>query len=144
MSRDHKALMVVVVAALGLWGCAQGNSKPVASSEERVKALEARYDSLEKKCKAVLADRERAETRVAALEKERLDLLKLVEHGKGVSRERDSLKVLVGTRTAERDALQTQFEELRKGIRSLLGRVESALPPADSQGGAAPVNRPKL
>jgi chromosome segregation ATPase len=133
------ALIVFLVFALGLWGCAQGNSKPLASTEERIKALESRYDNLEKKHKAVLADRERAETRVAALEKERLDLLKLVEHGKAVSRERDNLKV-------ERDAVQTQFEELRKGIRSLLGRVESALPPApaNSQSGAVPAVRPKL
>lgn len=148
MNRTHRALIVVVVASLGLWGCAQGNGKPVANSEERIKALEAKYDRLEKDYKAVTVARGQAESRIAALEEERADLLKRIAYGQTVGRERDTLKVLVGTRTAERDAVTTQFEELRKGIRSLLGRVESALPPAlDPPGGsgsAANILLPKL
>ncbi len=130
MSRSHKALIVLAVATLGLWGCAQGTSKPTANSDERIKVLEAKCSRLESDHRTVTVARDQIQKKLAELDKERVRLQQELEQGKVVSQERDELKVLVATRTAERDAVQGQFEELRKGIRSVLGRVESALPPA--------------
>jgi uncharacterized coiled-coil DUF342 family protein len=138
MTRDNKALLVMVVAVFGLWGCAQEKNQPSAAAEQRLHKLEEKIKQLEKDYRTVTTAREEAEKRVAELEKERTGLLEQLEQGKAVSKERDQLKVLVSTRTSERDAVQTQFEELRKGIRSLLGRVESALPPAAATKAAEP------
>jgi chromosome segregation ATPase len=130
MSRSHKALTIIVVATLGLWGCAQGKGRSNASHEERIKSLEAKVARLEGECHSLTVERDRAQKKVAELDRERERLLREVDRLAAVVRERDDLKVLVATRTAERNAYQTQFEELRKGIRSLLGRAESALTPA--------------
>jgi len=137
MTRAHKALLVMVAATFGLWGCAQDKNQPSAAAEQRLRKLEDKCNRLEKDYRSVTAAREEAEKRVADLEKERAGLLDQIEHGKVVGKERDQLKVLVSTRTSERDAVQTQFEELRKGIRSLLGRVESALPPTNTPAASA-------
>ena len=137
MTRDNKALLVMVVALFGLWGCAQEKNQPSAAADQRLRKVEEKLKQLEKDYRTVSAAREEAEKRVAELEKERTGLLEQIEQGKAVGKERDQLRVLVSTRTSERDAVQTQFEELRKGIRSLLGRVESALPPATAPAAAA-------
>jgi chromosome segregation ATPase len=137
MTRENKALLVMLVALFGLWGCAQEKNPPSAAADQRLRKLEEKAKQLEKDYRNVSTAREEADKRVADLEKERTGLLDQVEQGKAVSKERDQLKVLVSTRTSERDAVQTQFEELRKGIRSLLGRVESALPPAAAPAASA-------
>ena len=149
MSRQSKSLIVVVVAVLGLWGCAQGTSKPAAKLEERIKALEAKCAQLEKDHKSVTAARDQARLRLAEVERERDQLRKEAEEFKAVLKERDDLKSLVASRTAERDALHMQFDVLRKGIRSLLGRAESALPASLELNGTpttstAPAPRSKL
>lgn len=146
MTRAHKALLVMVAATFGLWGCAQEKSQPSAAAEQRIRKLEEKSSRLEKDYRGVTAAREEAEKRLAELERERTALLEQIEQGKTVGKERDQLKVLVSTRTSERDTVQTQFEELRKGIRSLLGRVESALPPPANTPAAsvAPPAEPKL
>ena len=137
MTRSHKALTVIVVATLGLWGCAQGKSKPTANSDERIKSLEARCENLENDNHKVTTARDKAQKLLVEADRERLRLLQEVETLKAVAQERDELKLQVASRTAERDAIQTHFEELRKGIRSLLGRVESALPPTTAPAAAA-------
>jgi len=134
MTRAHKSLVVMVVVLVGIWGCSQGDNKAVSSRNlDRIKALEAKCGSLEQECQAALADRDQLKQRLADLEKERARLVNEVETGKAVARERDDLKALVTTRTTERDTYQGQLEELRKGIRSLLSRVDAALPSADSR-----------
>ncbi|MBI1913284.1 MAG: hypothetical protein HYS12_00775 [Planctomycetes bacterium] len=119
---------MIAVATLGLWGCAQGKSKPTANSEERIKALEARCAHLESENHTVATARDKAQKLLIEADRERLRLLQEVETLKAIAQERDDLKLLVASRTAERDAAQTHFEELRKGIRSVLGRVEASLP----------------
>jgi chromosome segregation ATPase len=143
MTRSHKALIVIVVATLGLWGCAQSKSKPTANSEERIKSLEARCDQQESENQKVIAARDKAQKLLAEADRERQRLLQEVETLQAITRERDDLKVLVASRTAERDAIQTHFEELRKGIRSLLGRVESSLPHRLDLPGSAATQAPR-
>jgi outer membrane murein-binding lipoprotein Lpp len=130
-------LIVAVLACVGVWGCAQGQAKKSASTEERVRALETRCAKLEQDYKAVSLARDQAHKRIAALETEKTELQAEVEKGRLAALERDDLKVLVSSRTAERDAYQTQFEELRKGIRTLLGRADTAVPITPSLTGSA-------
>jgi chromosome segregation ATPase len=129
MSRFHKVMIIVVVTTVGVWGCSQGESKSTAARHlDRIKALEAKCAALEQECKSATCAREEAEQRVASLEQERSKWMKEAEEMKCVARERDELKQVVAARTTERDAYQGQLLEVRKGIRTLLSRVESSLP----------------
>jgi hypothetical protein len=128
MSRFHKVMVIVVVTMVGVWGCSQGESKSAAGRHlDRIKALEAKCAALEQDCKSAACAREEAEQRVATLEQERVRWLKEAELHKVVARECDELKHAVAARTTERDAYQGQLLEVRKGIRTLLSRVESSL-----------------
>jgi septal ring factor EnvC (AmiA/AmiB activator) len=127
MSRASKALIVLVVASTGLWGCAQG-----PASVERLKALEAKCAKLEEDGKAAADARDAAKKRVAALEEERTKLKKDLEER----------TIQLTTRTNERDRLQGQFEQVRKGLKDLLGQSEAALgtqtPPTTAVADATP------
>lgn len=119
MTRASKALVVIVVAMLGLWGCAQG---PAATkvSREKVKALEARCLRLEDDCKQITAARDQVRKKLAEVEELRLKALQELELKQTVVKERDELKSLLHQRTEELDAMQTQFDSVRQGLRTLL------------------------
>ena len=131
MTRASKALAVMVVAALGLWGCGrQGN----ANNAERVRTLENKCAKLEADYQAVAAARDALRKRLAAAEEERQRLQQdleiqqaLAKERQQLARERDDLAQLVSARTGERDAAQAQLEQVRKGLRSLLGQADAAL-----------------
>jgi outer membrane murein-binding lipoprotein Lpp len=120
MFRANKALVVLCVAAFGLWGCAQGSAGGIA---ERIKALEAKCSKLEDDYQAAATARDAAKKKAAALQNERDNI-------------RQELDQQLTTRTAERDALQAQYEQFRKNIRTLLGQADAAAgvsaPPAVS------------
>jgi uncharacterized coiled-coil DUF342 family protein len=135
MMRASKALTVIVVAALGLWGCARGVN---GDNAERVRQLENDCTRLKEDYRSVAGARDRLRQQVSELEGERGRLLKEVEteqarakEREALARERDDLLQQVSTRTTERDAAQGQLDQVRKGLRSLLGQTEAAL-------GAAP------
>jgi septal ring factor EnvC (AmiA/AmiB activator) len=124
MSRAQKALSVLVVACLGLWGCAQGAANGHASAE-RIRALETKIAKLEDDFRAVVAVREQLRKQLTATEQERTQLGQQVENLQAVVKERDDLRQQLATRTNERDSLQSQFDQFRKGIKSLLGQTEA-------------------
>lgn len=130
MTRIDKLFALVLLAALGAWGCSQGPAG--RSGAQQVKSLESRLAKLEDDFRATAAARDQLRSRLAATEGQRQRLEK----------ERDELKVQVANRTIERDHLQGQFEQFRKGIRELLGQAEAAAagvaPPVTAA--AAPVN----
>jgi len=129
MTRTHKVMILLVVVSAGVWGCSQGENKSAAARHlDRIKALEAKCASLEHDCQAMLASRDQAQKRQAELEMQCARLKKEIDGYKVVAHERDDLKSLVTARTTERDSYQTQLMEVRKGIRTLLSRVESCLP----------------
>ncbi len=115
MSRAHKALAILLVSTLGLWGCAKG---PNSSGPERIKALEAKVSRLEGDLKVGESAREQLRKKLAAAE-ERLTKLQ---------NDRDNLEKTLTARTSERDNLQTQFEQFRKTLRDLLGQAEASAP----------------
>jgi uncharacterized coiled-coil DUF342 family protein len=136
MSRAGKTLTVVIVAALGIWGCAQGSS---GDSAERVRQLENECKVAKDDYRAVAGARDRLRQQVADLEAERAQLQKdaeahqaLVKEHQALTKERDDLVQQVGARTTERDVANGQLDQVRKGLRNLLGQAEAAI-------GAAPV-----
>jgi chromosome segregation ATPase len=134
MSRAGKALTVVVVAALGIWGCAQGAN---GDSAERIRQLENECKVAKEDYRAVAGARDRLRQQVADLEAERAQLQK---EAQALSKERDELIQQVGARTTERDVVQGQLEQVRKGLRNLLGQTEAAVgsTPVPTAAAAAP------
>ena len=57
MTRAHKTLIILFVAAISSWGCSQGEHKSTASQEKRIKALEAKVDSLVSECRCAIQGR---------------------------------------------------------------------------------------
>jgi hypothetical protein len=143
MTRAHKTLIILFVAALGSWGCSQGEHRTSASQEKRIKAMEAKIDSLASDCRLANQAREELEQKLVDVQKENERLHKQVDLARMVVQERDELKVTINARTTERDAYQAQLVELRKGIQSLLSRVEASIPHAD-EGGQKTSMIPKL
>jgi outer membrane murein-binding lipoprotein Lpp len=113
MNRANKALVVMFVASLGLWGCAQEQSRGPSSA--RIRALESKNAKLEDDFRVIVASRDEYRKKLQATEQQRNRLNQQIEQLHALERER----------TSERDVLQTQFDQLRKGMRNLLGQVES-------------------
>jgi septal ring factor EnvC (AmiA/AmiB activator) len=123
MNQAGKALVVFAIAAMGLWGCAQGPAG--GASAERLRALEAKVTKLEDDFRGAVAARDQLRKKLSVAEEEKGQLAKQVEQLVLVAKERDELKQQLSLRTSERDTLQTQFSEFRKGIKTLLGQAES-------------------
>ncbi|HZY90057.1 MAG TPA: hypothetical protein VFE78_34870, partial [Gemmataceae bacterium] len=123
MTRTSKVLIVLVVATLGVWGCAQG---PVSHSAqtEKLRNLESKCAKLEEDYRAVAAARDQARKRVAALE---ADLRKEAAERQAAARQRDESRAQLQARTGERDTLQSRCDRLKKGLQSLLGEDDAAL-----------------
>jgi uncharacterized coiled-coil DUF342 family protein len=121
MSRATQALLVVFMACVGLWGCAQS-----PSSAEKIKSLEARLTKLEEDYQSAIEARDSAKKTVVALEEERTKLKQNLEES----------TTLVHERTGERDAAQSQLDQVRKGLRDLLGQMETGTSAALRTGSA--------
>src|SRR5260370_34215417 len=114
MTRARKALAILVVSTLGLWGCAKGPAG--SSAQERLKALESKVNKLQKDLTAAESTGEQLRKKLADAE----------ERFAKMTKERDDLQGRLTERTRERDSLQVQFDQFRKGIRDLLGQAEAA------------------
>ena len=139
MNRAGKSLIVLLVAAVGLWGCSQATSGQAAAQAERIKALEAKCGKLEDDYKSAAAARDQARKRVAALEEEHTQMeeqqalmQKDLEAGKLVAKERDELSQQMEVHLGERDMLQTRCDKLKKGLQTLLGQDDVLSAPAHS------------
>lgn len=129
MTKLHKGLILIVVVSAGLWGCSQNEHKTSVNHDKRLKALEEKCGDLEASCQTLQKAHDEAKEMLTKVEKEKEELQQQLELAKLVAKERDDLKQIVDSRTHERDGYHVQLQELRKGIRTLLTRVESALPP---------------
>jgi uncharacterized coiled-coil DUF342 family protein len=138
MSQANKALVVMVVAVMGMWGCAQENKKH-GSSDPRVKALELKNAKLEEDFRAVVEARDALRNKLAALDQDNARLGKELEQLPIVVKERDELRQQVTVRSNERDSLQNQLEGLRSGLRNLLGQVEKTSGSNPAQAVTSPV-----
>jgi chromosome segregation ATPase len=136
MNRVSKPLIVLLVAAVGVWGCSQTNPGQSAAQAEQIKALQAKCNKLEDDYKSAAAARDQARKRVATLEEERAQvdeqvaqLQKGIEAGKLVAKERDDLRQQMESRTGERDQLQARCDKLKKGLQTLLGQDDALSAP---------------
>jgi uncharacterized coiled-coil DUF342 family protein len=116
MTGTSKVLVILLVATLGVWGCAQGPANHSAQGE-KIRSLESKCAKLEEDYRAVAAARDQARKRAVSLEADR----------QAAARERDELRAQVQARTGERDSLQTRCDRLKKGLQSLLGEDDAAL-----------------
>ncbi len=128
MTRGGKAMSVMLVALLGLWGCAKGPAGH--SAQDRLHSLEAKCSKLEDDYRSVASARDQARKQAAALEAERTRLQKDLAEARAVFKERDELKQQVTSRTSERDTLQLRCDRLKKGLQNLLGQDDAGLPAA--------------
>ncbi len=147
MNRAGKLWMVLLVAAVGLWGCNQAASGANGQAD-KIKALQDKCVRLEDDFKSAATARDQARKQLTALQDEHdqmeeqlAALQKEVEAGKAVAKERDDLRQQLDARTGERDTLQTRCDKMKKGLQSLLGQDDalspSAHPPITAVGGIA-------
>jgi hypothetical protein len=115
MSRASKAFVVLMMGIMGVWGCAQGPaSGPTA---ERIRSLESKCAKMEDDYKTASDARDVAKKKLNALEVEKKRLLDDLNEQIRMAKER----------TAERDGLQSQYDQFRSNIRNLLGQAEASL-----------------
>ncbi len=118
MNRFSRAVAVLSVTLIGLWGCAQG---PTATAQaERIKALEAKNGRLEVDFRAAAGARDQLRQQLAQAEEH-------IQRLQSIVKERDELKIQVKLRTSERDQVAIQFETFRKSLKELVGQAESAV-----------------
>jgi predicted RNase H-like nuclease (RuvC/YqgF family) len=136
MTRGSKAMIVMLVAALGLWGCAQGPGGHSSASAERIRKLEEKCGRLEDDYRNVSATRDEYRQQIASLEAEnqrlekvRGQMLKEIEQKKVIAQERDLFKQQMEQRTGERDLLQTRCDRMKKGLQSLIGQDDAMAVP---------------
>jgi len=115
MSSASKAFVVLMMGIMGVWGCAQGPaSGPTA---ERIRSLESKCAKMEDDYKAATDARDAAKKKLSALELEKKRLTDDLNEQIRMAKER----------TAERDGLQSQYDQFRSNIRNLLGQAEASL-----------------
>ena len=130
MTRAGRTFTVMLVAALGVWGCARGPASHYAAQAERIRALENKCAKLEDDYRAVAGARDLARKRLSALEEQCDRLQKQVADHRAVVKERDGFRQQLEARTGERDLLQSRCDRMKKGLQSLLGQDDAMLSPA--------------
>jgi uncharacterized coiled-coil DUF342 family protein len=126
MSRSKLTLTVLLVALLGVWGCAQGPTGGPAVDAERIKALEAKNARLQDDYRAAAAARDLLRQKLAQAEELNAQVHQEVEQLQEIAKERDDLRHQLQMRVLERDGVQAQFEQFRREIRQLLGEADAA------------------
>jgi septal ring factor EnvC (AmiA/AmiB activator) len=122
MTQYQKALAVLVVAVLGIWGCAQGPDG--MASADKVKNLEHKLARLQDDFKAAATARDQFKNKLVEAENLTTQLRQEID---SVQKDREQLRVTVKARTAERDAMSNQFETFRKQLKDLIGQTEATL-----------------
>src|ERR1700674_968962 len=137
MKRAGKLLTVLVVAVLGVWGCAKGPANPNGQTE-RIRTLESKCAQFEEDYRTAASARDDARKKTTAVDEDnkrlqkqladQKDQLRKVQDAQSlIAKDRDELRQQMDTRTSERDVLQFRCERLKKGIQSLLGQDEAYL-----------------
>ena len=130
MTRAKHALVALIVALIGCWGCARSTT-PAAHHHDRLKVLEAKNTKLEEDFRAAAATRDQLRKKLAAAEGQQRQLrAERDRQVQALTQERDDLRRDIALRTSERDAMGLQYEQFRKSIRELLGQAEAAVQPA--------------
>ena len=122
MTQYQRALAVLFVAVLGIWGCTQGPAGSAAA--EKVKSLESKLNRVEDEFRAATAARDQFRKKLTEAENLSVQLRQELD---AMQKDRDDLRGQVKARTAERDTLSQQFEVFRKRLKDLIGQTEASL-----------------
>jgi chromosome segregation ATPase len=129
MTRSHKVLGFLLIAVLGIYGCARG---PAGASGDKHAALEAKVQRLEEDFRAAAAARDSFRQKLVAAEEQQGRLQRQLDQDRAATaREREDLQGQVKARTAERDHFQSQYGNFIKTLKEQLEKAETAMnPPA--------------
>src|ERR1700733_10061428 len=100
-----KAAALVLVASLGLWGCAR-HSSGYADNTDRIRAVEARCVKLEQDYRSVAQARDKVKRDLATMEEEVGRLQKELADHIALVRERDELQKQLKTVRGEREQIR--------------------------------------
>ena len=116
-------LVILVLAPLGLWGCAQERN---GASTAKVRDLTARNAKLEEDYRSASNATEGLRKKLANADARRAELVQQVEQLQEAVRDREELRKTLTSRTNERDALHSQLVQFSKELQALAGRIEAA------------------
>jgi septal ring factor EnvC (AmiA/AmiB activator) len=143
MTSAKSALIALIVAIVGIWGCARPPSG-TADGADRLRSLEARAVKLEDDFRSAASTRDQLRKKLAAAEEQQRKAHdELEQQIQTLTRERDELRQQLTLRTDERDALTVQFDQFRKNLHELLGQAEATLnKPAEQPVTSAKLTKP--
>jgi chromosome segregation ATPase len=114
MTRSEKVMGFLLVAVVGLWGCAKG---PESANAAKNTSLEAKAQRLEEDFRAAAAARDQFKQKLLATEEK---LAASETRATQLTTERDTLKT-------DLQAMTGHYESFRKNLKALIGQAESAL-----------------
>lgn len=124
MTRSQKIIAFLLVAGIGIYGCAKnptGNAETGRSSSQEAKA-----QRWEEDFRAAAAARDQYRQKLLAAEEKQTQLQKLLDQERAAATaERDTLKAEIKFRLSERDTVQTQYDGFRKSLKDLLAQAEN-------------------
>ncbi len=132
MSRTACVVAILLAGLAPIWGC----SKPTTVANAA--PFEDRIAKLERDFRAVEIARDAAVTRAADLETR---LTAEASLAAAVTRERDDLAANLKVRVAQGEIVQTQLDGLKRGLKDLLGTMETATGPAGVPYSLLPMTR---
>jgi chromosome segregation ATPase len=124
MIRSNLTSIFLLVAALGIWGCAK-SGPPDTREAGTSRALEAKIVKLEAELQTAQSARDHLRLKLESIEKERTVAARQLQ---AVTSEKNELRGQLLNRTSERDALLAQYDNFRKELRNLLGQADAAAP----------------
>jgi hypothetical protein len=126
MPRHYKALGFLLVAILGIYGCAKGPGSSAAT--ENNPTATAKAQKLEEDYRAAVAARDQFRQKLVAAEQQQANVQRELEQTRATAAtEREALKNEVKARTGERDAVNAQYEAFRKNLKELLGTADTSI-----------------
>ncbi len=127
MTHSHKVLGFLLVAVLGIYGCARNPAAGTGSD----RTAEAKVQRLEEDFRAAAAARDSFRQRLAQAEQKQADLQRQFDQATAAAAAertaKDAVQADLRARTTERDTLQVQYDGFRRTIRDVLGQAETAL-----------------
>jgi hypothetical protein len=125
MTRSHKVLGFLLVALLGIYGCAKspGVGDPAAS--------EAKVQRLEEDFRAAASARDNFRAQLVQAQERQTQLQRQLDQATAAAAaertQKEAARADLRARTAERDSLQTQYDGFRRTLRDLIGQADAAL-----------------
>lgn len=126
MTRSHKVLGFLLVAILGIYGCAKS---PGTGADART--AEAKVQRLEEDFRAAAAARDSFRQQLVQAQERQAQTQRQLDQATTTAAaeraQKEAAQADLRARTTERDTLQTQYDGFRRTIRDLLGQADAAM-----------------